>query len=180
MTPRERYFFDFYKTSTGYDLLEQPAGFHVDINGRRSRYTPDFYCRATRTFFEVIGSRQAWEHNRHKIAAFTQQWPEISLQVVHPDGRPHSPSIAHQRNPAAIIGGMNRQLHRTHADMWDRREATAERLCRFHLASGFTERVLAQSIGCRVHHILSGRVRRPRLSTTIKIEAFLKASEKAS
>ena len=87
MNVRERQFADFYEQTTGFDLVAQPPSFQVQMDSGRSKYRPDFYCPNNDTFFEVVGTRQAWQQNREKISLFRKQWPTLKFLVVHSDGR---------------------------------------------------------------------------------------------
>lgn len=54
------------------------------VNGYE--YTPDFIDRSTNTYYEVIGTRQAYHQQKDKIVALRKARPEIVLKVVRPDG----------------------------------------------------------------------------------------------
>ena len=86
MNPREKLFFNFYKSQSGIELMDQPARFPLTLNGKLTSYRPDFHCQVTDKFYEVIGTRQAWHQNRTKVLAFRKQWPTVALFVVHPNG----------------------------------------------------------------------------------------------
>jgi len=67
------------------DFLPQggPNGlFHL----HRGSYTPDFLDSENHVYYEVSGSRQALEQNKHKYLEARQKYPEIILKIVTPDG----------------------------------------------------------------------------------------------
>ncbi len=47
------------------------------------RYTPDFYVLQNHTFYEVVGTRQAYHQNKEKILKAKKI---IKLKIVKPDG----------------------------------------------------------------------------------------------
>lgn len=74
-------------------LVKQAAGVRLARCRRRFRftwttYTPDFYAPSELTYYEVIGSRQRLEQLRPKLDLMALVYPQVLLQVVHPDGRP--------------------------------------------------------------------------------------------
>ncbi len=46
-------------------------------------YTPDFYVIEDKTFYEVIGTRQAFSYQREKIESFRLNYPKLQLEVVN-------------------------------------------------------------------------------------------------
>lgn len=52
----------------------------------RGCYTPDFYNAVTHIYYEVSGSRQALEANKHKYYEMRQKYPDVMLKIVAPDG----------------------------------------------------------------------------------------------
>lgn len=81
---REQIFADLL-TSQGKEYFYQPAVFHV--NG--IQYRPDFYTPSDMTFYEVVGSRQAFSQNRQKIETVKKAYPFLKIMIVNPDGTPY-------------------------------------------------------------------------------------------
>ena len=90
MFERERKFVDLYKQTTGLELRYEAAIFYVEMKNELYRYRPDFYCATTNTWFEVVGTRQAYSATKDKIAAFKVQFPNLTFKLVRPDGTPHT------------------------------------------------------------------------------------------
>jgi len=66
--------------SKGFELIPQPYL-------KKFKMRPDFYCPKTRTYYEVIGTRQAYHIKKEKIKFAIRNGLKVS--VVHPDGRPY-------------------------------------------------------------------------------------------
>src|SRR3990167_5162009 len=49
-------------------------------------YTPDFYVPTRGTFYEVLGTRQAFHQSHRKIARFLRAFPKIRFRLVRPNG----------------------------------------------------------------------------------------------
>lgn len=84
---REQVFADLL-TSQGKKFLYQSAVFHV--NG--IQYRPDFYIPKERIFYEVVGTRQAFNQNRQKIKIVQGAYPFLKIIAVNPDGTPYRAS----------------------------------------------------------------------------------------
>ena len=70
----------------------QSRTFVFGINPRLT-YTPDFYVPSTKTYYEVIGSRQALHQIQTKLKQWCQAYPDLKLQLVTPTGMPLSKRI---------------------------------------------------------------------------------------
>ena len=46
-------------------------------------YKPDFYCVQDRTFYEIVGTRQAWDQAQSKYLAFRETYPNLRLKIVN-------------------------------------------------------------------------------------------------
>jgi hypothetical protein len=77
----EQIFADILKQSQ-LEFVYQPATFH--FNG--ISYTPDFYVPKDQTFYEVIGTRQAYSLTRQKINLLEKVYPFLKICIVNPDG----------------------------------------------------------------------------------------------
>lgn len=73
-------------------FIYEPAIFHL----HDTRYEPDFYDPRSNTFYEVIGSRQRYHQLKSKIALFRVLYPEIKLEICHPDGKLYESGITEQ------------------------------------------------------------------------------------
>ena len=62
--------------------LYQPANFRVGD----SYYRPDFYDKERNVFIEVVGTRQAFHHNKEKYLAFRQAFPLLTFEIRAADG----------------------------------------------------------------------------------------------
>ena len=60
-------------------LQYQPRIFYLS-NG--TKYTPDFYSPKLNTYYELVGTRQAYHSNKEKIALFIMEYPEIKFEIV--------------------------------------------------------------------------------------------------
>jgi len=69
-------------TRQGKRFIYQPASFNVE----GIQYRPDFYVPSDRIFYEVVGTRQAFNQNRQKIDLVRKTYPFIRILVVNPDG----------------------------------------------------------------------------------------------
>lgn len=49
-------------------------------------YTPDFYERRRRIYYEVLGTRQAYQANKEKYREFIKAYPRLTFKIVKPDG----------------------------------------------------------------------------------------------
>lgn len=81
---REQVFADLL-TSQDKEFYYQPAVFHV--NG--IQYRPDFYTPEDGVFYEVAGTRQAFNQNRQKIDLVRNAYPFLKIEIVNPDGTPY-------------------------------------------------------------------------------------------
>ena len=52
-------------------------------------YQPDFYLPNTKTYIEIIGSRQAYSYNENKYENFRKQYPELDFKILTPNGIPY-------------------------------------------------------------------------------------------
>lgn len=59
------------------DWVHHPCAFRIG----NMTYTPDFYDKRRNVFIEVVGTRQAFHFNKHKYAAFIQEFPLINFEV---------------------------------------------------------------------------------------------------
>jgi DNA-binding XRE family transcriptional regulator len=55
-------------------------------NGKPVKYLPDFYCPEENIYYEVVGTRQAYHHNKHKYILMQKEYPTIDFKIVNPDG----------------------------------------------------------------------------------------------
>jgi hypothetical protein len=91
----ERVFANFLKES-GLEFVYQPATFHF----KAISYRPDFYVPKYGTFYEVVGSRQAYSLTRQKINLLEKIYPFLTILPVNPDGSPYrSRSVRVQAPP---------------------------------------------------------------------------------
>jgi hypothetical protein len=60
------------------DLIYQPGQFR--FNG--TSYQPDFYDFKKDIFYEIIGTRQAFDANKRKIEQFRIVYPKIRLEII--------------------------------------------------------------------------------------------------
>lgn len=60
----------------------QPATFKLG----KTNYRPDFYDCKTKTFIEVIGTRQVYHQNKHKYKLLRKIHPEINFEIRKVDG----------------------------------------------------------------------------------------------
>lgn len=86
MNPREWQFFNCFKRKTGFDLVPQPCRFMLNDGLPLAPYIPDFFCYENFTFYEVVGSKQAYSAGRRKYGALKAKYPELKLELVNPDG----------------------------------------------------------------------------------------------
>lgn len=86
MNRREAEFAARYKEFYGVDLLPQPALFRFLVDGVIWRYSPDFYCPLTLTFFELAGTKQAASANKEKYEKFSLAYPQLKFDVVNMEG----------------------------------------------------------------------------------------------
>ena len=72
----------FYNTmkAKGFTLYFEPIRFKTS----NSHYTPDFYCDENKTYYEVVGTRQAFHLNKHKYKEIILRG--IKFKIVNPDG----------------------------------------------------------------------------------------------
>ena len=69
--------------------------------GAGTRYTPDFYDKARNVFIEVVGTRQAYSQNKDKYKLFAEFFPQLKLELRHPDGtifNPKNPRYSHHEH----------------------------------------------------------------------------------
>jgi len=89
---REQIFADFL-TDQGKEFVYQSTVFN--ING--IQYRPDFYVIKEQTYYEVVGSRQAFHQNQIKINYILSVYPFIKLKIVNPDGSDHIIPISNKQ-----------------------------------------------------------------------------------
>lgn len=82
---RERQF-EHARAASGHPVVRSPRRFDF----LASWYVPDFYSVEEDTYYEVIGSRQRAAQLAVKLDLMTVFYPNVRLQVVHPDGRPYT------------------------------------------------------------------------------------------
>jgi len=85
---RELDFATQYKKRTGLGLLHHPAHFRLtDSSGnRRGSYAPDFYCKQTDRYFEVLGTTACYYKHKPQFAMLSECFPHLVLELVNPDG----------------------------------------------------------------------------------------------
>ena len=54
---------------------------------RINRYQPDFFVPSTKTYYEVIGTRQALHQNHRRITCIILSQPSVKLILVRPSGQ---------------------------------------------------------------------------------------------
>lgn len=88
MYPAERRFASALR-SIGWRYVAQPQTFKMRRPYRS--YRPDFYVHENDTYYEVVGTNQAYFRSRKKYQAFARQYPDIKFVIidcganVHPD-----------------------------------------------------------------------------------------------
>lgn len=60
------------------EWIYHPVNFYLDDN---SIYTPDFYDSRRNVFIEVVGSRQAYHHNKEKYQLLKELYPKITFEI---------------------------------------------------------------------------------------------------
>ena len=83
MNHNEWKFFNWFKSTTGMDLVPQPCQFKLP--GGLGSYTPDFFCEESSTYYEVVGTRSAYYSGRRKYEAMGAK-SGVQLCLVNPDG----------------------------------------------------------------------------------------------
>lgn len=68
-----------------------PQGLTWEYESKRfpignTTYTPDFYVKENDTYYEVVGTRQAYSFNKKKYKLFFKLYPNIKLIFVRPNG----------------------------------------------------------------------------------------------
>lgn len=69
---------------SGMLLRHLPGTRLFQLNG--TSYTPDFHDPQTDTYYEVVGTRQAYHQIKRKIRLFIDAYPSVRFKVVRPDG----------------------------------------------------------------------------------------------
>ena len=62
---------------------------------KNTTYRPDFFLPDENLYIEVVGTRQAYHANKHKIAEMKETYPNIRFVVMNVDGKTHSPRLKH-------------------------------------------------------------------------------------
>jgi len=62
--------------------IYQPTRFKL----KDTTYRVDFYCLEDKTYYEVIGTRQAYSANKQKIIELKKIYPNIKFKIVYPSG----------------------------------------------------------------------------------------------
>ena len=68
------------------------------------KYTPDFYIWTEDTFYEVVGSRQAFNQNRNKILAAKEI---VHLRIISPNGEDYNYRDVNRKVSSTRIPVMN-------------------------------------------------------------------------
>jgi len=67
----------------GIDFIYQPKpAFHMNYLGATITYRPDFYIPSEDTYYEVVGTRQAFHANKEKLFLMFALRPEIKFRIV--------------------------------------------------------------------------------------------------
>lgn len=82
MFESERKFAEFL-TKNKKTYVYQPVAFKL----KNTTYRTDFYCLEDNTYYEVVGSRQAFHSNKNKINEFIELYPDLNFKVVIPNGK---------------------------------------------------------------------------------------------
>ncbi len=84
MHKSERIFAD-YLTEQGREWEYHPTRFKVGEHF----YHPDFYLPKENLYIEVVGTRQAYHHNKDKILKFKADYPNINFEILDYLGNPY-------------------------------------------------------------------------------------------
>jgi len=82
MNDREKVFADFLTTNNK-TYISQPPRFKL----KKTTYRTDFYCPEDNTYYEVVGTRQAFHSIKPKLREFIKTYPEINFKIVKPNGK---------------------------------------------------------------------------------------------
>lgn len=63
----------------------QPKRFSL----KSSTYTPDFFLPETKTYVELVGTRQAYHANKRKYKEFMKMYPDVKFEIVTKNGKPY-------------------------------------------------------------------------------------------
>jgi hypothetical protein len=165
---REKIFMRIHQSRCKCQLAYEPATFKVTVNKIEFKYTPDFYCRKTLSFYEVVGSRQAFHSDKFKIEAFQRAYPQIKFYIVDPDGKGHLHQGLSYRNgnsvPVAAI-----------PELYDLRKECIFRLREYALNSGITAAQISREIGMSgISQIMNGTTKRIHPLKCAKVVEYLK------
>jgi len=134
MFDSERKFADFL-IANNKTYLFQPPRFKL----KKTTYRTDFYCPEDDTYYEIIGSRQAFHLNKIKLIEFIKRYPSINFKIVKPDGREYI-------NREALID-MENNIHPYKNKGWIDIKKEMKELLRIKLEYGLSYEKLTRKIG---------------------------------
>jgi len=77
------------KQNINCEVCEEYFEVFNELLGKIQKYFPDFYLPDTKTYIEIVGSRQAYSANQNKYTDFKKQYPELDFRILTPDGKPY-------------------------------------------------------------------------------------------
>lgn len=110
MNEREKLFADQHAQHCDCTLIYEPACFRFEFNGESANYTPDFYCTKTLTFYEVVGTKQAYNYNKFRILKFASVYPHLKFETVNPDGTEYLQKYVGSRNAARYLNHAKKEI----------------------------------------------------------------------